>query len=482
MALPKLDKWQYRLCREIQPGGIRIGAFWLEVDPGLPAFPLMDVQGKSAGWILGHPIDFARERFLDGPVTLPAGFDAGDPDQVLRFLWSLGGIFLVLLDRPDGLWAYPDASAHIPLVYDRVTGNAGASAHALLADPDYEDRRDHALTERLGVGGEGWLPAGFTAHHDIVRLLPNHRIRLDDGRTERFWPRGPVPTTTDPDAMVAETVHLLRAQVAAMEASGKRPALGLTGGTESRSILAACRTFLGRMDIVTVTRGGDRPADTIISARIAVDMGIPRRELPRLTATPEQTALFIRRGGHAIGDTNSLYHPSVWPIADSHIFIGGVGGEVGRAFFWRASDTPATAITAVLLNGRFGLPQTPQLIEALEAWLAGLPPGLDAYGILDLAYIEHRMGPWYAMQITCDPTLLRIHPLFTFRGVELLLSLPPDWKRASRLGPEMIRTHWPELMNYPFNSLGKVQDMWAKVRRALRDPAVVMKKLRKLRY
>ena len=167
-------------------------------------------------------------------------------------------------------------------------------------------------------------------------------------------------------------------------------------------------------------------------------------------------------------------------MTDNHVFIGGAGSEVGRAFFWRPSDQPDMRITTARLILRFGLHPAPELAAALDRWLEELSPD-DAFHILDLAYHENRICPWHATQFCCDPTHVRHAPLLTMRGVELMMSLPPEWKRSSRLGAAMIEKAWPELARYPYNTLGPLRDGFIKLQRALNNPRLVLTKLRRLR-
>lgn len=481
MISADLDKWQYSLTEQRQPGGIPLGRFWLRVGAGMGVFPLMDADKRPVGMILGFPIDLDARRMLDGPWQAPGVLGTDKDGFIHQTLWALGGRFLLIF-AADGndLRIYPDCTAQVPCVWDATARIAASTAHAFLDGAEYEARLDRPLLVRLGVEGEGWLPAGLTAHRGVVRLLPGHYLDLQTFTAHRFWPTGPIPQATDTDAIIDETVALLQAQMEAVLHSPKRLGLGLTAGNETRVLLACARPFLDRIDTVTVVGQDRHTTDTVIARRIARDFGIRHIELPRREATPAQYQQFVSRGGHCNADSNAHFHTSVWPIADSHIFIGGIGGEVGRGFFWRLADQANTPVTADGLSGRFGLPQTPELTEALDRWIAGLPP-VDTFGILDLAYLENRMGPWYAVQLCCDPTLLRIAPLFTFRGCELMLSLPPDWKRDSRLGREIIAKLWPELLRYPFNSLGPWRDALVKLQKIVKNPGLVVKKLRKMR-
>jgi hypothetical protein len=474
-----LDDWQYRLSLKAQPGAVSVGKFWLVTGSGLNAWRVKDAKGQDAGVVLGYPIDLAAEKVLDGEWQASATLGDDVDGFARKVLWSLGGRFLWIFATDTIARIYPDCSAQVPCVWDAQDQMAGSSAHALLDDASYAERFDQALYAHLGIDGEGWFPAGLTAHKGINRLLPSHFLDLQTWSATRFWPSSAISPTSDPSAVVDEMIALIRAQMQAVIQSPMRLGLALTAGHETRMLLACARPMLDDIDMITVVGEDRHTTDTVTARRIVRDFDLRHIELPRLNATDAQRDLFIRRGAHCNADTNSRFHPSVWPVADTHVFMGGLGGEVGRAFFWRATDRPDTRITADLLTARFGLPNTPALTQLLEKWLAELPP-MDAFGILDQAYLEHRNGPWYAVQFCADPTLIRQAPIFTLRGVELMLSLPPDWKRQSRLGHEIILRLWPELMKYPFNSLGPWRDAMVKLQRVAQNPRIVVKKLRKM--
>lgn len=480
MAEVSLDRFQYRIRTEPRPGAISVGRHWIEVGEGLPVTSVVDAAGRAVGSLLGFPIDIAERRTITGRWELPAIYDA-DPERfALAAMEALGGLFLWIFDTGAGCRIYADSSAQVPCVYDPVMQVAASSAHALFDDETYASRFDQDLFDRLGVDGEGWFPGGLTAHHGLSRLLCNHYLDLEDWQVRRFWPAQPITPSSDPDAIIEELIEIIQAQIAALVAAPEPLAMALTAGHETRMLLACAREWLDDIDFVTVTAGDRHKTDTMIARRIARDLGLRHRELPRLEASAEERDLFIRRGGHCNADSNAIYHPSVWSLAKTHVFSGGLGGEVGRAFLWRATDTPQTDITSSLLTGRFGLPPTPEVTKALDTWLDEAR-GYNAFQTLDLAYMEHRNAAWYAVQFCADPTLVRHAPLLTYRSCALMLSLPPEWKRESRMSHSIIEALWPELNKYPYNSLGAWSDALVKVQRMLSDPRVILKRLRKMR-
>lgn len=480
MADRSLDPWQFSLSGSPMPGSLAVGSFWLNRGFGLPVVQVSDDTGRAAGFLLGFPIDLARRQLIGAEWQAPLAV-GGDRDGFsLALLRALGGRFLWIETLGQAPRIFPDCSAQVTCVYDPVARVAGSTAYALFDAGEYSRRFDRTLFDRLGVDGEGWFPAGLTAHRGLSRLLPNHCLDLGTWQIRRFWPLSDPGVTDDPEATVDAVIDAVQRQIEALIVGPKRVGMALTAGHETRMLLACVRPYLKDVDFVTVSGGDRHEVDTVMARRIAKDMGLNHIALPRQVATTEQRELFIVRGGHCNADSNARYHPSVWPIAQSHVFVGGVGGEVARAFFWRASDTAESAPTAQIMAGRFGLPAYGPLVSALEHWKAGLP-AMDARQMLDLAYLEHRDGAWYAAQFCCDPTLLRLAPLLTFGAVERMIQLPADWKLTDRLGHAVIARLWPELERYPYNSLGRWRDLGIKLQKVAQDPRIVLKKLRKLR-
>lgn len=481
MSENTLDPWQYRISGTFHPDALRVGQMYLQVGPDLGVIQVSDQTGHPVGVLLGFPIDLDGGTYLGASDNHRVAFDLGADldDFVDKVIASLAGRFLFILNTGSVLRIYPDCVAQVPCVYDPVLKIAASTSHAMLDESAYWERFDQAMYDRLDVAREGWFPGGLTAHTGISRVLPNHYLDLQDWGLTRCWPREELVTAPNPMKAVDELVALVRTQLTALSAGPLEIAQGLTAGRETRTLQACARPVVSQIQFVTIT-GADRHAcDTVMARKIAGDQGLRHREIPRVTATQAQRDLFVRRGGHCVGDSNALYHPSVWPLAKNYILAGGIGGEVGRGFFWKPADTPDTDLSGASLVGRLGLARQDQIIAGLDAWLKGLPTD-NALEILDFAYVEQRMAPWSGAQFCCDPTLIRTAPLMTRRGVDLLLSLPPEWKRTNRLFAEIIKANWPELEKYPYNSLGFWSDTFNKAVRAIENPNIILKKLRKL--
>lgn len=474
-----LDPWQFRISYQNSDIARPVGALFVETGPDLNEVLLEDAEGQPVGLLLGFPIDLRGGRRLTAGTHRLAEVCLENVDVFAEaVLESLAGRFLWVCTAGDSARIYLDAAGQVPCVFDPDMRTAASSAHALLTPQDYDARFDAALHSRLGIDGLGWIPGGLTAHEGVLRLLPNHVLDLKCFRVQRHWPLVPVAEEADPEKAVRRLVEIVQAQMKALVSCDLRVAQALTAGRETRMLLGCARPFKSDIDFVTVAAADKGHVDTVMASRIAAGEGLQHRELPLVQSEPASRRAYLRRNGECVADANAVSFPSVAPIARTHVFVGGAGGEVGRGFFWRVSDTEDTPLDGLALIGRFGLSPHPPVVAALDRWCEELD-GRSVFEILDLAYIEQRMGPWGGAQFPSDPTLVRFAPLIARAGVTAMMSLPPDWKRNEGMSAEVLRQTWPELNRFPFNTLGPMRDGLAKIRKALHDPSVFVRKLRK---
>lgn len=479
MTFSSMEPWQYRLTRTPETGSIEVAGHHLIVGPDMECVPVSDQSGQSVGWLIGFPIDLSGNALITQAHKFGFQFK-GNPDQFAEsVVSSLGGRFLWVADLGGSGRIYPDCSALVPCVFDPDAKRAGCSAYSILEADAYKDRFQRDLHTALGVDKAGWFPGGLTAHSGVERLLPNHYLDLQSWKPVRFWPNAEIPEANNPRDSIQELIDLVDQQFGILVNSGKKVAISLTGGRDTRMLLACARPYLDQVSFVTVTGADSHSMDTVMARMIAREERLDHLELPRQIASEQQRDHYLRLGGHCVADGNSWFHPSVSPLRANHVLLGGAGGEVGRAFFWQPTDTPQTKVSGTTLTGRMGFRKEEALIARLSEWMDRAPWD-DTLHNLDLAYVEQRMGPWGAAQFPCDPTLVRYAPLVTRRAIELMIGLPAEWKRNGIAAEETVRLAWPELEKYRYNSLGPVRDTFLKMRRVVADPGLVVKRVRKI--
>lgn len=436
-----------------------------------------DPAGRLIGVFLGTLIDIEARDLVEGPLV----FDAADGDLEIddaleSFAYRHGGSWLLIMAVAGSERVYLDSDGSMSLVYSPERRCAAATTGLILDDADYVDRFQTELYDALGVAGEGWFPSGLTAHRGVKRLLCNHYLDLGEWSIHRHWPRTDFEwdvSATDAALRVAEIV---RASITALLKHG-RVVRALTGGNESRFLLAADREQCREYDYVTVSAPATK-RDVVLAKRLAEIAGLSHRLLRLVEASPEAQDAWLYQSSHCLTGPNMVSHPSIEPLAGYGSFVGGLGGEIGRAFFWRSSDTEDMSLTAAQIARRFGMPPNDVVTKATEEWMGQLP-AMNALSVLDLAYLELRMSAWAFANSYAAPTVPHFHPMICREVYDLMLRLPPEAKRNNRLILDGVEAMWPEIARIPINSYGDYRDLLHTAKR-LTKPHLVLKKLRKL--
>lgn len=447
----------------------------LACDEDLQAVEIRINQGVT-GWLLGDPIDRDRAVMVRGPLDLDGAialnFDAVS-DAVMD---RLAGSFLFLLTIGNETRIFLDADASMGLVYDPATQEVASTAELLVGDA-YHDRLQHDLIAAFDARRDGWFTAGLTAHKGVYRLLPNHSLSLSSFAASRHWPAAMPAYDSDTGATIRAIGEEVARSTAAIIADGSAVS-ALTGGFETRALLAANRDNRKAMDWVTVAAPGSA-MDLDLAGGLARMAGIEHRVLPATKATPEQQEAWTRGAGHAMAGMNQLYHPAVAPLAGQTL-VGGLGGEVGRGFLWPADLTASTPIDVHYLLNRLKLPSHPLLIECVDAWLRGVPKGLDSFQLLDLAYVELRMGPWAFAQGYQTGGPVSQHPLISRAQFTRMWSLPPEFRKGSGMMRALVADFWPELGAIPINAYGDWRDRLEIVGKLIRRPDRAWRKIKQI--
>lgn len=469
---------QFLIDREADPEvpGFRnrklCAGWWLHSAPDLPAIELV-ANGEAAGFLLGFPVDLVCGRLLDDGARLEIGDTGYAKEQLYE---RLAGSFVMLLEMEGGPRLFLDACASLSVVFDRKAREIAATA-ALLLGEDYDVRLRPELMRAFEVAGDGWASADLTAHEGVERLLPNHYLDLADFTVHRHWPvrlpayvEDPMPTVQAIGAEIAMTCTAL--------AQAKPTSVALTGGFETRVLLACNRALSESARFVTVATPASR-RDVFLARELASLAGLDHSVLPGRMSTTAQAEHWSYLAGHCVGGSNRDYFPSVAPLA-GEVLIGGAAGEVGRGFLWPPDLTAHERPSARRIVDLCKLPRDRQLLARVECWLAGLPDGLDSWQLLDLAYVELRMASWAFAQAWADPVKLDIYPFISRRQFTRMLSLPPDFRKQDGLMRALVSEFWPGLLDIPVNAYGDWRDLAVPFARALRNPRAAVRKFRQL--
>ncbi|WP_432544284.1 asparagine synthetase B family protein [Kineococcus sp. SYSU DK002] len=444
---------QFVLSRGARPhpdgwAGRTSGPWVLATSPTLPVTPLHDAAGDVAGWLLGWVLAPGGELLHERealPLDAVVGADGDVEDRLYRY--SGRWVCVLLGERPR---VHLDPAGSLAAVYSEQEQTLASTTTALsFGDRALSDRHAHRT-----LGSGQYHPAGVTSDPKTRRLLPNHRLDLSTWEAERHWPPSPVQRVdaTDAAALQArqDTIAAgLREHVEAL-AARYRLVLPLTAGRDSRMLMAAAHRVLDRCTFAVFAYTDERRADVAYAREVARRYGLQLRVLPLHEVDDAAARAYLERVGYDANEGKAGdFDLAARTLPMDHAWVTGFAGEVGRGAYWKATVIPPHP-TADELLALIRLPPDPAHRDALAAWQAQAPHQ-DVYELLDLAYLEHRVGCWASPQLYgAAPFAVSTMPVNQRSVFTAMMELPPPLRVRQRPQPPAIRINWPELADLPY--------------------------------
>jgi hypothetical protein len=468
-----------------------VGGWTLHHDELVPAVDVLDGHGSTVGWLVGHPVDVAAARLLQGSAVLPSGSDDATPvvDRFRSWVGELGGRFVaVLADSSPHAWV--DAYGSFPLFY-HAAGERLSSSPFLVHGPG-EPVIDSPLVERLDLyGTRHFYPFAQTSQVGVSRLVASHELEMTRFEQRRVWPRGPF-APVGPEEAVEVVGAVTEAIITAFVEAGPT-VMGLTAGADSRAMLASARRVspdlrfatLPQPDLVGKT---DVATATTIATTLGLDHVVPKM----LPASDADVRLWFYRTGAVAGDARGRsLGPTLASLGagERPFRLSGVGMELGRGWVWTHGRQPTPRnverswLTPEYLLGKMNtVSSAPALLEEAAEWLE-MAPDLGVLDTLDLCALETVFGAWIGALSLAYPDAFAATILpFSHRStLEAMFGLPHDYRAADRLPYDVIDARWPELSRFPVNNIPRRARAGAKIHRVARMPGGVVRRIRRRR-
>lgn len=445
-----------------------IDGVWFAADRKLRRTRFVDAAGRDFAVGYGFVYSEFTRDFVQGDVesfpedvTTVADFEA-------KIIPRISGSFVVLTTAHLPSRLYLDHAGSMPIVYLDDVRSAASSPSLLLDEGQYHERFRKDLHEALVVreGQGSWISGTLTAHRGVSRLLANHYLDLKDWRVERFWPRpGEFDGWRDLPKAAAVAGDAIKAFSDAVFKNYKTAAT-LTAGFDTRLVLAGIGESRSQCQFFTIA-APHAEMDMEISKRIAARFKLNHKILPLRAATAEQTAIWDRTVGDCIIEAPRLTYPTLRDIPDFDVQLTGLFGEIGRCRYYRQDlhQINDVKIDARFVISRLTLPQHPELVANVQAWvdaLAGQPNSV----ILDLALHELKLGSWAMGQRPIMASMKMSFMPFTQRAVfDSFIGVAPADKDTTTLFWAIIVHLWPELREFPINKYGDYKDHLTKWRK-----------------
>jgi hypothetical protein len=307
-----------------------------------------------------------------------------------------------------------------------------------------------------------WLPGPCTRASGVMRLLTSQQLSLSEFRPAPIFL---VSEAASPDP-AGDIAAALRSIFQGFKARGEQVWIGLTGGHDSRVLLAAA--IAAGVDTVAFTFAGRMiPDETAVTARLAALAGAPYRVIGPAPIDRGELDYFVWQSiGQCAGLDIDICASGLWrEIPPDALVIRGLGGEFGRQFYhdvlpdthW-ANGGDRSQLYAQLarpwVRGR--QPQVQRAFEEWLGWAAATPSALDPR---DRLYLEQRIGAWGSSneQALAATQRRRINPMNADYIYARMNLIPDEMKRSNAWQKEIIGRLAPQLLDVPYYSEGRVR-------------------------
>lgn len=437
------------------------GALKLTAHPDLACTRATD--GQRTLTLVGHILDplAPAASNVDILKKLLAGFSS--IDELVKSTGRLGGRWIIIATNGEERFLFNDALGLRQVFYTNPadTGSLWAMSQPGIAAEQlglHLDPQAIAFSESQTFRSdpENRWPGEASPFKGLKHLLPNHWLNVDTGKSQRYWPLGPVKHM-EPEAAIEKLTVLLPGMIRTV-AQRFDLVLGITAGLDSRLVLAAARDMKDKLSFVTVQQGGMSydHADLTVPRGLLERLGLPHEVIcAQQSMTPDFSQAFKR----SVLNAHDHYGPDAEAILQrfsrTKAVLTGSGAEVGRCSFrkelpWsdRRTITPAHLARLQRMDGQ------PFAMRHFAKWLEDAHPRHNVK-LLDLFEWEQGHGNWLAMtQLEFDIAWREsITPyncrdvLTTLLGVDERHRRAPDYALFRRL----IERLWPEVLQEPIN-------------------------------
>ena len=217
-------------------------------------------------------------------------------------------------------------------------------------------------------------------------------------------------------------------------------------------VLSASLPLKNKLNYLTyLAEGNTACIDAEVASYIATMFGLPYQQLPVRNPTKNDLNQWVMRTSDCIFDSVANLTRTVVDSYADRYGLSGVGGEVGRAFYWKKRDMGATGLSPEELLQRLGFDKTRLALQRADLWLENYRH-LSRCSILDRAYIDIRLGCWAGPSLgghlVEKPTLSPFNSLAVY---ESMLALPETYRFAGRFSRDFISQGSAKLARIPVN-------------------------------
>ena len=448
---------------------------WHLTDGGLTAFA-GQLWPRGEGWRGGGSwAAQLSERFRSAPLT--------------QCIDDLAGVYVaVSLPRRGRAVVAPDPLGFGLVYWGQgrdivvISSRAELAAGLLATDCGVSEERDVlaagwlVFTSRSIGFRTGFKHVSVTAPGEILEIGPQGHV-WSCRPVRPSWKVRPLSTVLAEEALLEARAEMVTAIRTAIDSRAGPTCAGLTGGKDSRLILALLLAEGLAGDVEFQTLGAADLPDVMIATRIAEDFGLRHVVNPVDSEASEWTRLLgmavqdagysglssreinLRIAASMSSGARNVGDPTARRPFGDRVLINGMCGETLRAT-WPFSarcrtKSEAATIGNVLKFGTLGILR-PDALDYYRAEMHKLMfddcRSSDSAGdIIDEFYMRHWFRRWFGDSQEFD-FQHRIFPLYSMAALRLAFGIGAENRHADWIHYELMRRSCEPLVNEPFAS------------------------------
>lgn len=429
-----------------------------------PETPLhFSSKGGMNVCVIGHVFDPFNKTFDAQALASDLCDRSANEDAFHHQLDNLSGKFVVLLGRGNTWRVYQDAFASKSVYYDaQVPGVVGSHAE-LVADAtgDGVDLNVIAFLQSPAYQKRDvkYLPGLRTIYQNVFYCPGNHVLELVTGAVRRYYPR-PYKDEPSDDLLI----RYLDGYSDYIVQNFDRELFGLTGGLDSRTMLAPLSAKKVPMTTFTLNRGdvnGGSPKDIALAKQLSAEVGADHHEVvidyAALTPNYFKETMQVLRQNTGFARLNS-------PVANTQLYARfkklqakeklsysrGFGGEILRGFY-QGKGGEISSVEARQFASAYGvMPKSPFVRDSFQDFINRSDfSNLDGVDINDVFYWEHRMSGWGSLAVAETDILACTFVGYNSRRLYNAFFSRPFEERDKRVAFKRAIEHFnPKLLNY----------------------------------
>lgn len=411
-------------------------------------------RGDLTAVMIGHAYDPFTMKYSDSEI-LNTCLKAYETDQSTYFdkISSLTGIHLILVFDGTGFIAVQDCSGMRYCCFGKVKDSVYVTSHPqLVADLcglSFDKDVELLFSKKFYSLGANYLPGNITPYKELKRLGANTCLNFEkDFKIERFYPaRSLKPVSEDEyDKTVDEICRLLHRNIELAAKKWERPAISLSGGTDSKTTLSCANGLYDKLRFYSFHAKPQEVKDAAAAKGLCELIGVSHKT-------------------YAIPDTNDkikdfyflkkiIYHNNSYiskendhevrkfiymsRVDDFDVELKSWVSEIGRVFLSNkyGFEMPSRLNErhlSIFQKRYIGSPYLLRWSDALNRDFMkeiGLTESFEGYEHQDMFYWEIRCSSWEAnLETTLDFFNLKTIPFNNRKLIELFLRFPHHMRK-----------------------------------------------------